>query len=166
METALPPRPQIVAGIVAGLVGAVTIEICMIGAHLIEGGPAATIAGDSAFMASTLVGRTGHAGAALLAIAVVMHVAISIGWALGYVYLSRTKPQLLAQPVVWGFIFGAVVGVFTEVVLITAGEPPGSPRALSVQLLADTVFYGVPVAVVASAMLRRSSAALDSERPR
>ena len=46
---------------------------------------------------------------------------LAIGWALGYVYLARTQPQLLARPFVSGAVFGVIVYIFTQIALLTAG---------------------------------------------
>ena len=52
---------------------------------------------------------------------VVMHFAVAIAWAFGYVYLVRTQPQLLSRPIVSGLGFGIVVYVFMQIVVLPRG---------------------------------------------
>jgi len=168
MDIGVTLRAQIVAGLIAGLIGAVTIEICLIGAQVVDGAPPASIASSFAFIAVTLLGPGAYANPAAVPIGAVMHLIVSIGWAFGYVYLVRTQPQLLIRPILSGGVFGIVVWVCMQIVLITAGQyhRAANPRTLTVQLLAHIVFFGVPVALVVSSMLRHAAGPLRSERLR
>ncbi len=154
-------RAQVLAGIVAGVAGAIAIEVCLIGNQLLEGASAATIAGSFAFIAATVMGPAAYHSAAAVPLGVVMHFAVAIGWAFGYVYLVRTQPQLLSRPIVSGLGFGVVVYVFMQIVLLTAGlyHRAADPRTLGVQLLAHLAFYGLPVALIVSRMLRPAASA-------
>jgi len=160
----MPLRTQVLAGIVAGLVGAVTIDVCLFGAQLLEGAPASAVVATYVFIASAMLGPAAYANPGAAAIGIAMHVAVAIGWALGYVYLVRTQPQLLTRPIISGAAFGLVVWICMQVVLITAGlyHRASDPRALAVQLLAHIVFYGIPVALIVSAMVRRADATAAS----
>jgi hypothetical protein len=151
-------RAQLRAGVVAGLVGGILIDAFLIGAQIVAGAPPAqTIIGAYAHVATVALGPRANDLAAAPLIGALIHFAIWIGWAFGYVYLVRTRPQLLAQPWLSGAGFGLVVYVFMQIVLLAGGayHRPASPGALGTQLLAHIVFFGIPVALVATRMLRR-----------
>ncbi len=139
------------------------MEICLIGARLLAGAPPSAIADDFASMTTTMMGPA--YGGAAVPLGVALHFGVAIGWALGYVYLIRTRPQLLERPLISGLAFGFVVWTFLQIVLLAAGHASDA-HALGVQLIAHMVFYGVPVAYVASAMLRRARPDASPERTR
>jgi hypothetical protein len=155
-------RAQLTAGIVAGLVGEILIDAFLIGVQIAAGAPpAGTITGTFAHVASVALGPRANDLPAAPLIGALLHFGISIGWAFGYVYLLRTRPLLLAQPWLSGAGFGLVVYVFMQIVLLAGGayHRPASPGALGTQLVAHIVFFGIPVALVATRMLRRPGAA-------
>jgi hypothetical protein len=151
-------RKQITAGLLAGLAGGILIDLFLFAAQLAMGTPADKLAGNFVFIASTVLGPSAASNPSAVPLGIVMHFAVAIGWALGYVYLVRTQPQLLARPWVSGAGFGLVVYVFMEIVVLTAGlyHRPPAPVFLS-QLVAHLFFYGVPVALIVSRLLRRSA---------
>ena len=102
-----------------------------------------------------LLGPGAYASPVAVPLGIVLHFSVAIGWALGYVYLVRTQPQLLARPWISGAAYGLVVYVFMEIVLITAGVyHRAAPGLLFTQIVAHVVFYGIPVAVIVSRLLR------------
>ncbi len=69
----------------------------------------------------------------------------------------RAQPQLLSRPWISGAGFGLVVYVFMQIVLITAGQyHRPAPAVLGESLVGHLGFYGIPVALVTSRMLRRA----------
>jgi uncharacterized membrane protein YagU involved in acid resistance len=116
--------------------------------------------GSFAFVSSVLLGLRAYANPVVaVPLGIVLHFCVSVGWALGYVYLTRTQRQLIEHPWISGAAFGLVVYVFMQLVLLTAGvyHRPSSPEELTIQLVAHIVFYGIPVALVASRALRRTA---------
>ncbi|HEX3550630.1 MAG TPA: hypothetical protein VHT53_09645, partial [Candidatus Elarobacter sp.] len=60
MEGTVTLRAQLLAGIVAGVAGAITIEACLLGAQLLRGATPAALAGDFAFIAAALMGPAAY----------------------------------------------------------------------------------------------------------
>lgn len=153
-------RQQLAAGLAAGVVGGVLFDCFLFGAQIAAGAPAAqVIAQNLSWVAATVLGPSALANPSAPAIGAVLHFAVSIGWALGYVYLVRAQPQLLTRPWISGAGFGLVVYVFMQIVLIAAGQyHRPSPGALGTGLVAHLLFYGIPVALIVSRSLDRTPA--------
>ncbi|MDB5073527.1 MAG: hypothetical protein JWM87_4638 [Candidatus Eremiobacteraeota bacterium] len=149
-------RDQLTAGLVAGVVGGVLIAAFVFAAELAAGMPPSVLWMNFAFVTATLLGPGAAVNPALLLpLGIVLHFCVAVGWALGYAYLVRSQPQLVARPWVSGAGFGIVVYVFMMIVLITAGQyhrPP--PGVLGTQLIAHITFYGIPVALIVARLLR------------
>jgi hypothetical protein len=148
-------RAQIVAGLIAGLAGGILIELFLSGAQIANGQPAgAVIVATFTYIASAL-GPGVAANPAAPLIGLVLHFCVAVGWALGYVYLIRSQPQLLTRPWVSGAGFGIVVWVFMQIVLLSAGlyHRPSSAAELATGLVAHILFYGIPVALIVSRLL-------------
>ncbi len=152
-------RDGLTAGLVAGLAGAIFIQLFLAATQLAGGTPAGRLLDGFVFTASALLGPSAQANPNAIPIGIGLHVLVSIGWALGYVYLIRSQPQLLARPWISGAGFGFVVYVFMSVVLITAGlyHRP-SPGGLGIGLTSHIVFFGIPVALIVSRLLRSRTA--------
>jgi hypothetical protein len=84
-----------------------------------------------------------------------MHFAVSIAWAIGYGYLAVTQPGVAARPVISGLGFGFVVWGIMQLVLYTvqALHIASFGDAL-IDIVAHTVFFGLPVALVTSSQMR------------
>jgi uncharacterized membrane protein YagU involved in acid resistance len=161
VERSVPLREEIKAGVLAGVAGGIAIEVFYFLTMLPGGQAVKTLLGSFAFVSSVLIGPSAYSNPAAVPLGIVLHFCVSIGWALGYVYLTRTQRQLIDHPWISGAGFGLVVYVFMQLVLLTAGvyHRPSSPEELTVQLVSHIVFYGIPVALVASHLLRTSSTA-------
>ncbi|MDB5027094.1 MAG: hypothetical protein JWO66_783 [Candidatus Eremiobacteraeota bacterium] len=155
MESTVSLRDRITAGLVAGLAGGVLIDLFQFGMQLAGGTPPDRLLGNFVFIATAALGPGAATGGSAVPIGVILHFAVSIGWALGYVYLAGSQPQVVTRPLVSGAVFGLVVFIFMEIVLITAGQyhrPP--PALLGTLLAAHIVFFGIPVALIVSRLLR------------
>jgi hypothetical protein len=149
-------RDHLTAALAAGILGAILIGLFMLAAALAGGGTTGQALQTFPWIASVLFGPSILANPAAPLIGVVMHFCVAIGWALGYVYLIHSQPQIVTKPLISGFAYGLVVYCFMAIVLITAGQyHRPSPPALATGLIAHTVFYGIPVALVVSRLLRR-----------
>lgn len=158
MERSLTLREQIAAGLLAGITGGILIELLFFAVQLAIGTPAGKLLDSFAFIAAVLMGPGAYANPAAVPIGIVLHFCVSVGWALGYVYLVRTQPQLLTRPLISGAALGLMVYIFMQIVLLTAGQyHRPAPSALLTQLIAHIVFFGIPVALVVSRLLRRSA---------
>jgi hypothetical protein len=156
VERSVTLREQIVAGVIAGIAGGVLIELFYFATMLRGGNAVGGLLVSFAFVAATLLGPGAYGNPAAVPIGILLHFCVAIGWALGYVYLVRQQPYLLTRPWISGLGFGIVVYVFMQIVLLTAGQyhRPSSPVELEIGLVAHLVFYGIPVALVTSRLLR------------
>ena len=148
-------RDQLKAGLVAGLAAGILLDVFLFAMQLATGTPPDKLAGNFVFIAAVLLGPSAATNPAAVPLGIVLHFCVAIGWALGFVYLVRSQPQLVTRPWISGAAFGLVVYVFMEIILITAGlYHRVAPGLLTTQLVAHIVFYGIPVAVISSRMLR------------
>ncbi len=160
MKRIVPPREQIVAGLLAGIAGGIVMQLFYFLTMLPSGQAVRIFLGTFAFITSVLLGPSALGSPAAVPLGVVLHFCVSIGWALGYVYLTRSQPQLITHPWISGAVFGLVVDMFMNLVLLAAGMYHTLPSRedLTIALLAHVVFYGMTVALVASRLLRASAA--------
>ncbi len=148
-------RDQLKAGLVAGVAAGILIDVFLFAMQLAAGTPFDKLAGNFVFIAAVLLGPGAYTNPVAVPLGIVLHFCVAIGWALGYVYLVRSQPQLLTRPWISGAAFGLMVYVFMEIILITAGlYHRVAPGLFFTQLVAHVVFYGIPVAVIAARMLR------------
>ncbi|HTJ25668.1 MAG TPA: hypothetical protein VMA36_05820 [Candidatus Limnocylindria bacterium] len=160
MARTLALRDQLLAGLAAGIAGGIVIDAFLLAMAFAGGATPAQALGMYPWIASVVFGHAILANPAAPALGVLLHFGVSIFWALGYVYLVRSQPQLLTRPYLSGAGFGLVVYCFMQIMLITAGEyHRPSPQALGIGLVAHIVFFGMTVALVVSRLLRRPSAA-------
>ncbi len=148
------PVRLITAGIVSGLAAGACMAAYLLAAtavmDAVNGFPSAIAAGYE-FTAAALVGPSARGNPAYIPLGIALHFAVSIGWALGYVYLARTQPALVNRPVLSGVSFGLVVFFAMQVVLVAANTyVPPTPRSLLNGLIAHCVFYGIPLGLVAA----------------
>ena len=159
MHTTVTLRDQIMAGVLAGLVAGVVMELFFFVTLIRGGDPVAELLGSLIFISTVLLGPAVARTPGAVPLGIVLHFTVAVGWALGYVYLARSQPQLVRLPWISGACYGIVVYVFMQIVLLTAGQyhRPASARLLEIGLVAHIVFYGMPVALVVSRMLRSGS---------
>jgi uncharacterized membrane protein YagU involved in acid resistance len=155
VNTTVALRDQLKAGLVAGLAAGILIDVFLFAMQLAAGTPPDKLAGNFVFIAAVVLGQGAYTNPAAVPLGIVLHFCVAVGWALGYVYLVRSQPQLVTRPWISGAAYGLVVYVFMEIILITAGlYHRVAPGLLFTQIIAHIVFYGIPVALIASRMLR------------
>lgn len=100
------------------------------------------------FVASAVIGKIAFTTPSYAALGFVVHFAISIGWALIFAAAAQLRPALLADPWLWGFVFGVVVMAVMTLVLALSHLSSGAPSATALvnSLIDHTVFFGIPVA--------------------
>jgi hypothetical protein len=109
------------------------------------------------FIAATLVGRAAaDAGpAAFIWVGVALHLVVSLAWAAGYVWIARSMKQLVRLPAISGLGFGLVVYFVMLLVLLAANlYTKPTPGSVGLGLLANCVFFGLPVALIVAAMTK------------
>lgn len=131
----------------AGIVGAIAIDVYLWLTTLL---PAhASILGQWQWVASGVVGQMAYSSPAYAWLGVLVHVIVSVGWAGGYAYLTRSQAFLNQRWIVSGLFYGFMVDVFMQ--LLQLGAHLGFPSDLGVILngiVAHMVFFGLPVAFV------------------
>lgn len=159
MQRTVVLRDELRAGVVAGIAGGVLIDLFFFVFGTVTGGGSfGEVAAKSlAFTASAAIGPAAAAANPSLAVAlgVLLHLLVSIAWALGYVYLARSQRHLLTRPVLSGLGFGIVVYVFMNIALIGAGlyHRP-TVQNFEAGLAAHLLFFGLPVALIVARTLR------------
>ncbi len=80
----------------------------------------------------------------------------SMAWAGGYAYFAQRQPFVNTRWALSGFFYGFVVYVLMLVLLLGAHAfvNPSTPQALFNDVIARTVFFGVPVAFVVAQLDR------------
>lgn len=131
----------------AGTVGAVTIDAYLwlttvLPAH-------GSIIAMWQWVASSIVGQAAYSRAEFAWLGLLVHLLVSMGWAGGYAYLTRSQAFLNQRWIVSGLFYGAMVYVFMQILLIGA-HLFVFPTALGILsgLVAHCVFFGLPVAFV------------------
>jgi len=132
----------------AGLVGGILLD-AYLWATTIEPAHGSLIALWQ-WIASTLIGKAALTSPAFAWLGLLVHFVTAMIWAGGYAYLAATRPYMNRQWVVSGLLFGFVVFVFMQIVLLAANNFtwPSSPLMFVDTIVAHMLFYGVPVAYV------------------
>lgn len=133
-------REWLTAGLAAGIVGAIAMAAFLY-VMLLRGVPTQPVLGLPAW-----------AGAGLG-----LQILVGAAWGVGYGYLARSQPQIVRRPVVSGIVFGIVVYAAMQTLVIIDGayHRPSAPTTIAA-LCGYVVFYGLPVALIVSRMLRRA----------
>lgn len=157
MERTVNLREGLSAGLIAGAAGGILTDLFLIVAQLAVGSPSGEPAnGIAGFFAAALLRDPAMTNPALIALGVLLRFCIAVGWGLGYAYLIRRQPQLLARPWISGTAFGLVVYTFVQIVALGGGYHPPKAAEIEIALLANIVFYGIPVALTVSRLLRNA----------
>ena len=87
--------------------------------------------------------------------ALLAQLVIAILWGIGYAYVAATRPAAVASPWLAGVVYGLVVWLLMQFILILGAVWPGfSLSGFALQLLAYTAFFGIPVAFTTRALAR------------
>lgn len=138
----------VTSGALAGIAGGIAFNICLFLISLIPAHEG--VFSMWQFAASAALGKAALSTPSSPWIGVALIFAASIGWGIGYAYLAHTRPAINKQPIISGFIFGAIVYILMQFVLFSV-QALKTPDLLSVYLgvLACTVFFGIPIAAAA-----------------
>ena len=87
---------------------------------------------------------------AILGLAV--HFALMAIMAAVFVAVANHKPELMAQPIKWGVIYGLVTYVVMNLIVVPLrfGNWPPKPLSIATQLFAHIVLVGIPIALIAA----------------
>jgi hypothetical protein len=107
------------------------------------------------FIASTAFGKVAFTSTRYAWAGLAMSFVVSIAWAVGYGYLAATQSSVEARPIVSGLVYGFVVWGVMQLVLYTVQALHiNSFGDAIVNIIAHTVFFGLPVALVTNSQMR------------
>ena len=139
----------VVSGLVAGAVGAVTVDAYLL-VVLVGVSHAVTVEGFYRFVASGALGKAAYTDPNAVWLGVGVHALVSLAWGVGYAYAAARAPQLDARPITSGIVFGIVVMIAMQLVEVAANiYTLPTTFALLNSFVAHTLFFGIPVAWVA-----------------
>ena len=145
-------RHTLIAGLVAGSAGALTIWLYLIVTlGLIFHVPQLALYtwDASNFLGYAAAARAGPT--AVVAIGEGGHVLVSLGWGLLYALLARRWAALRTHPWLGGIVYGALVMQIMHFVVVPLGHAPQNaytPAGFANNLIAHTLAFGLPVALV------------------
>ncbi len=155
-RTSSSPRALVVPGVVAGLAGAILIDAYLI-VTLVFATRAVGFAAFFQFTAAGAIGPAAYADNNSVYLGFILHVLVSIAWGVGYAFVAVRTPQVFARPLLSGIAFGIVVMLAMQLVEVAANiyrQP--TTFSLFNAFVAHVVFFGIPVAYIATTMLERS----------
>jgi hypothetical protein len=108
------------------------------------------------WIAAAALGKTAaYSSPAYAWIGLVVHFVVCIGWAGGYAYFAPRQAFVNERWFVSGVVYGIVVYLFMVVLQIGAGVfAMPSPPSVANALVANMLFFGVPVAYVVARLDR------------
>lgn len=113
-------------------------------------------------VASGALGSDAYTGGAkTAALGVVLHFLIATIWTVVFYLASRKLRFLLGQPIVWGLVYGVIVWVFMNFVVLPLSRfpPPRTPPTLTgraIGLLIIMFCIGLPIALIVRRFSNRS----------
>jgi hypothetical protein len=138
----------VLSGFLSGLVGGVFFDafVAIVGllpAH-------ASTLSLAQIVASAGFGRPAYLSTSSALAAIALHFLMSVGWGIGYAFTASTHQAINKNPVISGFFFGIVVYVVMLLVFYTLQSfKTTDPLDVYVSVVAYTVFFGVPIALIA-----------------
>jgi uncharacterized membrane protein YagU involved in acid resistance len=140
--------------VVAGIAGGIIVMLYVWLTTVVPQHGSLTSLGQ--WVASVAIGKTAFTSASYAWFGLLVHLVVSMAWAGGYAYLAAQRAYMNERWIVSGIVYGFVVYVFMELVLLAAGalKPPATPNAFIGELVTDCIFFGLPVAFVVSRLKR------------
>jgi hypothetical protein len=155
MTGSLDRRDRLRAALGAGIVSACTLAAFAWFAQWRTGQPPAA---TYEFLAGALAGNAAAGASWAVPLGVFALFAGTTGWALGYVHAARQQPQLFTRPWISGIVFGAVVWLLMEILLVAVGRfTPPTTESFDRDITAFTIFFGIPLALTAAHLTRASA---------
>jgi hypothetical protein len=150
-ESAPRPKGEIVTGVTAGLISGAIIEIYAFAVILVMTG-GLDVVREYQYTAAAFVGKIALSSTNYAWLGVAAHFAISAAWGAGYVYVAMRAPQLDAQPLIAGVIYGFIVFLLILLFQVAANvQHTPEVSTLGNGIIAHTLFFGVPIALISKA---------------
>lgn len=108
-------------------------------------------------IASALVGKAAFTSSAFVPLGISIHFAISAAWGALFGLAAQRYGRVARHPFISGLTFGVIVMIVMQMLLAAVGlfRPPQSAGQVMVDIVAHTVFFGVPIAWYVSRTARR-----------
>jgi len=147
-------RPLAYDGILAGIIAGVVVDAFLFATGVLSW------PNSYNFIASGLVGKAALGSSAYVPLGIAIHFAISAGWGALFGLTAQRYRQVLAHPFISGLTFGLVVMVVMQLLLLATGmwRAPQSAGQVMLDIVAHTVFFGVPIAWYVNRAARRNRA--------
>jgi hypothetical protein len=145
-------RRIVTQALVAGIIAGVTIELYL---YLTSVLPThGSIFAVWQYIASAAFGKAAYQSEQFVWIGLAMHFLVSIGWAGGYAYFAQVQRFVNQRWFLSGLGYGVVVLLFMQILMIGAQvfHFPATPLVFLNDIVAHTLFFGVPVAYVVARM--------------
>ena len=150
---ALNWRDIIVRGLIAGIIGGILIDAFLYVATLVPQGQPITVIWQS--VASTALGKGAFADPNSAWVGLCMHLATSIAWGVAFSYVAHTRPYVPQHPYVSGIVYGIIVMIIMQIVLMVSKSwTAPTVSSFLIDVVAHTVFFGLPVSLYVSRALR------------
>jgi hypothetical protein len=146
-------HPLIYDGIVAGLTAGAIVDCVLLATGMLKWPTSYN------FIASALVGKVAFTSSAYVPLGIALHFVISGGWGAIFGLAAQRYRQLVAHPTTSGLVFGLIVLIVMQLLLVVAGmwQAPQSAGQVIMQLVAHTAFFGLPIAWYVNRAARRAS---------
>jgi hypothetical protein len=144
------------AGIVGGLVGAIAIDLYLLVIYVFVA-HAFTLVTFFQRVASGAIGKSAYGDPSYAWLGLALHLAVSVGWGIGFAYVAARTPQVRARPLTSGLVFGGVVMLAMWLIEFAAAIWQ-FPTAATFEhaLVAHMLFFGLPVSYVVARELGRT----------
>jgi hypothetical protein len=156
MATAIRPNWALIVrqAVIAGFVGAVVFDFYVRFTTVLP--LHATFTALLQHSASIAIGPIALTSPNYVWVGVLVDLVLSMGWAGGYAYFAQRQPFVNARWALSGFFYGLIVYVLMLLLQIGAHafNYPANVGVLLNDVLARTVFFGIPVAFVVAQLDR------------
>lgn len=151
-------KTDVISALAAGITGAVTIFLYLtislplffhVSPLLLYTWDASNALGYHAALQSSL--------ATIVLVGQGSHIIVSLAWGFIFVGLLRVMPGIRRRPLAWGLLFGVFVLLCMHYLVVPLGHAPQlafTLPSLANNLVAHTLFFGMPLAWVATRLTR------------
>ena len=136
------------AGVIGGIAGGIVLLAFLLGAGMLtsKAPPVAILTGLLQFSAEWALGKVALTSPSYAWIGAIVHFGSCIAWGVAYAYISQQRPQLIEHPFISGILYGLIVWIGTQLVLVAVGlfQAP-NPAEVQTELFAYCLFFGIPL---------------------
>ena len=154
-------KNDVLAGLASGLAGAIAIFLYLtISLPLFFHTPPYLLYTWDASNALGYAAASQASAATVILVGQGMHLIVSLVWGFAFVLVARGIPEMVRRPIPWGIVFGLIVMIVMRFGVVPLGHAPHITFTLAGLLnnvVAHTLFFGVPVALAAARIMRAAA---------